>query len=116
MLLRSLATIVVVGVACVLFPRNDADARGGGFHGGMGAGFHLGGGHFGVQGGHPMMRNGMHRSLAQHAERNHRGGRRTSNHFTRVDFGHWHRSFGFGSSVRRNSIADGQWHSGGEFR
>lgn len=118
MLLRTIATVIAVGAACILFPRSDADARGGGFHGGgMAAGFHMGGGHFGFQHGHPMMHADGHRDMHGRMYRgagNHWDGRGRNGHFARADFGHWYRRSGFGTAARTPSIADGQWHAGGE--
>ena len=122
MLLRSITTFAAVAVACVVCLRSDADARGGGgFHGGaIGAGFHMGVGHFAFQHGRPFIRGDMHRHLhgsrMRHAELNQRGGRGGDRNRPRADFGHWHRSSGFGNGVRHASVADGQWHAGGEFR
>ena len=121
MLLRSITTAVVVTLACALFPRSDADARGGGgFHGGgIVAGFHMGGGHFGFQRGlfhmHRDTRRDLRKSRMRHVERHPWGGHGGSNRFVRAGFGQWHRWSGFGSNSRSSSIADGQWHAGSEF-
>lgn len=121
MLLRSIATVIAVAIACVLFPRSDADARGGGgFHAaGMRAAFHMSGGQFGGQHGRPPMhgdiRRAMHANHLHNAERSNRDRHGGRHHFARAEFGRWHRRAGFGSS-RMSSIADGQWHAGGKFR
>lgn len=124
MLLRSVATVVAVAVACVLFPRSDADARGGGgFHGGMAAAFHMRAGHFGFQRDGPPMHGDMRRAMRRdmrtnhphNARRNNLDGQGGSHHFARAEFGRWHRWAGFGSS-RMSSMADGQWHAGGTIR
>lgn len=117
MLLQSIATVIAIVIACVLFPRSDADARGGGgFHGrGMAAAFHIGGGHFGFQHGRPPMNRAMSRNHLHRAERNSWDERGGGRHFAHAEFGRWHRWAGFGS-VRISPIADGQWHAGGAIR
>jgi hypothetical protein len=118
MLLRSITTAAVVAIACVLFPRSDADARSGGFHGGgMVAGFHISGVHFGFRHGLPHMHRDMRRDSREyrHVDRHPWGSRGGSSRFVRAGVGQWHRWSGFGSDTRSSSIADGQWHAGGEF-
>lgn len=121
MLLRSIATLIAVAmIACVLFPRSDADARGGGFHGSrMATAFHIGSGHFGFQRGRPPMHRDMRRAMRgnhlQRAERSNWDGRGAGHHFAHAEFGRWHRWEGFGSA-RISPIANGQWHAGGAIR
>jgi len=82
----------------------------------MAAGFHVGT-HFGFERGHPMMRADMHRDMhGRHGERDHWGEHGRSDYFAHASFGHWVRRSGFGGNAGSHSIADGQWHAGGEFR
>ena len=80
----------------------------------MGIRFHMGAGHFGFQHGHPVMHGDTHGNRVHRAERGKWNERNRHYHFVHAGFGQWRRWTGFGSSTRSSSIADGQWHAGGE--
>jgi hypothetical protein len=114
MLLRSVSTIVAIAIVCVLFPRSDADVRGGGFHhSGMAANVFTGVDHFRFQRGRRPIHGDMHGNHMHRVARWH--GHNWSHRFAGAEYGRWHPWPGFGST-RRLPIADGQWYEGGAFR